>query len=286
MDKYAKIEQLHFNTDINTVDYSVYPSEFPLHWHQYAECLALPKEETCACVSINHQPVTLHTGDILILWPGELHEITDNSDHAIIALQFPPSLLESKKDFIPFLELNRENYLLKYSETPDLNLAIMKDFLTIIDTASNHSDNFRNVKMSISLYEMFIKLASYIECNEGHGFTSIYEYDDNISKKIQEACAYIKSHCAEALSLDDVAEYIGFSSYYLSRHFKRLTTHSFVEYLTLQRISRFQTLLSDKSISITAAAYQAGFKSISTLNRCFLKYCGCSPREYRHYFIL
>lgn len=283
MENYAIIEQLNFQSDINTVGATNYPTVYHLHWHQHAEIVAVPKENSFAILKINQRLITLLTGDILIIWPGELHEIADNSSHAIIALQFPMSLLNNRKEFAYYFDLYRDSFLLRQSQTPELNSQIMKDFLDIMNISTNYNDHFRNTKMSIRLYEIFMKVASLTESSNVSSVSLESDYE-NITNKIQQACVYIKTHCEENLSLETVAAQIGFSSCYFSRHFKKITTHSFVEYLTLQRISRLQTLLADRSISITNAAYQSGFKSLSTLNRTFSKYCGCSPREYRRYF--
>ena len=95
---------------------------------------------------------------------------------------------------------------------------------------------------------------------------------------------YIQEHCEEPLTLDSIANYVGFSPCYFSRYFKKVTSYNFVEYLMMQRVKRMQMLLTNNSLSITDAAYQAGFKSISTLNRVFRQYSGCSPSEYRKYY--
>ena len=103
-------------------------------------------------------------------------------------------------------------------------------------------------------------------------------------EKIQGACSYIQENCDQDLSLDEVSRLCGFSSYYFSRCFKRVTTVNFVEYLATQRIKRVQLLLIDTDLSITEVAYQAGFKSLSTFNRVFRQFNGCSPSEYKKYY--
>lgn len=137
--------------------------------------------------------------------------------------------------------------------------------------------------MTIYLYEMFIKIADSARNDTLKESYPIHE-SENTTDKIHLACSYITEHCSKNLTLDDVSSYVGFSPCHFSRHFKKVTTHSFVEYLTLQRINKFQIYLADNSLSITDAAYLAGFKSISSLNRVFSKYCGCSPREFRKYY--
>ena len=283
MEKNIKVEQLHFDSEINTVSYSRYPSKYLLHWHQYAECIAIVKPNSKAIVSINQKTMTMNYGDIYFIWPGELHEIIDNTESSIIALQFPMSLIINKKDFATHADLYRDNCFLSYSENPDLNSALLDDFNKIMRISQDDIQHFRNIQMTITLYEMFITLTTEL-INKGSRRLNTDTSSSSIHDKIELACSYIKTHCEEPISLENVASYVGFSPYYFSRNFKEITTHSFVEYLNLQRINKMQELLTDKTISITDAAYQSGFKSISSLNRIFSRYCGCSPREYRKYY--
>jgi len=279
----AKNEQLYFDYDINTVSMDSYPDMYHMHWHQHVEVLANSKPDSSVEISINQKTVTLLYGDIYFIWPGELHEIIDNSSKAIIALQFSMSLLNSKKEFAIYYEKYKDNSFLSYKENVTLNNSILSDLQAILTLSHDYQDRFRNTKMTIYLYDIFMKYASVFNY-DSNGRKSVYIPRKQISDKIDLACSYIKNHCDEPITLEETASYIGFSPCYFSRHFKKITTHSFVEYLILQRINRLQVLLIDKSLSITDAAYQAGFKSISTLNRTFSKYCGCSPSEYRKYY--
>lgn len=283
MNIYAKNEQLNFDYDINTIKAPLYPTQFPLHWHLHAECIAMINKNSVATICVNQRKINLSYGDIYFIWPGELHEILDNAGRSLIALQFPMSLINSKKEFAVLYEKYKAHSFLRYDNNPQLNEELLSDFNKILDIFDNFADSFRSVKMTTILYDMFIKIASVLTLNSDIR-TTTSTYGDNITDKLDIACAYIKTHCDEPLTLEDVASYIGFSPCYFSRHFKKITTHSFVEYLILQRINKLQVLLIDKSLTITEAAFKSGFKSISTLNRTFSKYCGCSPSEYRRYY--
>ena len=109
--------------------------------------------------------------------------------------------------------------------------------------------------------------------------------DEELAAMAQRQLLLLCEREEQELTLESVADYIGFSSCYFSRIFKQATGYHFVEYLTLQRVKRAQALLSDTSLNITDISYQSGFKSISTFNRVFKQYRSCSPREYRQYYL-
>lgn len=283
MKESTKIEQVRFHADIYAVKKEACPTYFPTHWHQFVECIALFDSDASVTIRINENPVTLNTGDILFIWPGELHEITDNHSSAMYAFQFPLSLINDKKEFASYHTLYRRHPILTYKQNPQLNDEIITELKKILEISDVYSTPFRNIRMTISVYEIFMKIALSLRELERNSTHPLMAKESNqIIDKINLACSYIAEHCTEDLSQEEVASFVGFSVSYFSRHFKIITNHSYVEYLNIQRVNRLQILLTDKTISITEAAYQAGFNSSSTLNRIFSKYCGCTPREYRN----
>ena len=55
---------------------------------------------------------------------------------------------------------------------------------------------------------------------------------------IMSACNYINQHYQEALSLEEVAEFSGFSKFHFTRIFKQCMNLTFYEYLNQKRISK------------------------------------------------
>ena len=93
---------------------------------------------------------------------------------------------------------------------------------------------------------------------------------------------YIDTHYTEDLTLEDMADIIGFSKYHFSRLFKQYTNFTFCDYLKHRRIQAAEMLLEQPEYSITEVALQAGFPSISTFNRIFKEYKNCTPTEFRN----
>lgn len=103
----------------------------------------------------------------------------------------------------------------------------------------------------------------------------------NICKKFNEVLDYIDSHYTEELTLDNIADFSGFSKYHFTRLFKQYTDSTFYDYLIYRRIKAAEELLANPELSITEIALQSGFSSISTFNRIFKQKKGCTPSEYR-----
>ena len=280
-------ENLHFNRMISTINADSFPCSYPLHWHKYIEIIALPEDADISVpptLRINQTTYRPTPGDILLIWPGEVHEIVENVDNQLIGLQFSITVFNELPDFTPFLNLFRTFHHISPVSAPELAQNMLVHIQHMF-AAQNDQQTFSGVETLIYLYEMFMDFGTYIKDTILKDTEQYPSKTNKTVEKINIACSYIIDNCEQDLTLESAADYIGFSTYYFSRIFKQITNYNFVEYLTLQRIKRAQLLLSDYNMSITEISYQSGFKSISTFNRVFRQYKGCSPSEYRKYYI-
>lgn len=97
-------------------------------------------------------------------------------------------------------------------------------------------------------------------------------------KRIQQ---YIELHCFEKLTLERVAEDLGYSKTYFSRRFKQLFKYTFVHYLTRLRIEEAKRLLMDAETEVKQIAVQTGFQDAAYFSRVFRQLTGNTPSEYR-----
>lgn len=103
----------------------------------------------------------------------------------------------------------------------------------------------------------------------------------NYSKPIQSCCDYIQLHPAEPLSIDVLANRLGYSKYYLSALFKKETGCSVSAYIKCARIERAKVLLSSTDLSVENIWEAVGFSSRSVFGKAFCSIVGMTPREYR-----
>ena len=98
---------------------------------------------------------------------------------------------------------------------------------------------------------------------------------------ISSAMNYIDGHFQQKLTLDEVANFTGFSRYYFSRSFKQQTGFSFKEYLCQRRIQNAMELLIRTTRPMHEVAKESGFSSVATFNRSFREHKNCTPTQYR-----
>lgn len=285
MTKNEQFEKLYLNSSVNPILAPDCPAEYPLHWHQYVEIMALPYDAvvtTAPIVAVNNDIYSLEPGDLVFAWSGELHEIRQNMNKQVVALQFPPNLITELTEFMPLLNSFRSIHLVSAKMHPELSQQL-HDHLKHMYELKMSGAPFNNVEILICLYELFIALGTYVHEHQSSRTQEPAEASYQSLSKMTHACSFISENCDQVITLDYIAEQFGFSSYYFSRLFKSATGYNFTEYLTLQRVKRAQLFLADSDMNITEIAFSSGFKSISSFNRAFRQFRGCAPRDYRKY---
>ena len=83
------------------------------------------------------------------------------------------------------------------------------------------------------------------------------------------------------LSLEDVANELGYSVSYISAILKKNNT-SFTKYLTDIRMNASLPLLAKSNEKLITIANEVGYEDPYYFSHCFKKYFGTSPLEYRN----
>ena len=87
---------------------------------------------------------------------------------------------------------------------------------------------------------------------------------------------YLSEHCAQNITLDDLAQICGISKDHLIREFKRYTNQSVLNFLNTLRCKNAEVYLKEGR-SVTETAGLCGFESVAYFSRTYKKYMGISP---------
>ena len=93
----------------------------------------------------------------------------------------------------------------------------------------------------------------------------------------------MEQHYRENLHLQDVAEHVYISQWYLSKLLKHHTKQSFLEILNHIRIEEAKKLLKNSSLKIGDISEMVGYLSLPHFSRVFKQQTGMSAREYRNH---
>ena len=98
---------------------------------------------------------------------------------------------------------------------------------------------------------------------------------------VATARSYIEAHCAETITLDDVAAVAAVSPSHLAHVFKAQTKRSVIGYLHEYRVRRICDELIQTDLPVQKIATRMGFNDVSFFYRVFQRLVGCSPTMYR-----
>ena len=253
------------------------PTSFHAHWHNAAEFTVILKD---GCrYKIGDTLYKPNAGDIMLVWPRELHELVHIPQDGSAFVQFSSRLIENNADLFAASRFLSGCHIISAKENPSLTKKIAGLLYKIRD-ARLKKQYFIETRCKILAYEILALVGDHVMKERRKEFG-----DENFSDRswayIRASLAYIAEHSAENISQTDVAQKIGLSPFYFSKLFNEYTKTAFPAYLANIRVQNAINLLANGSRSITACAYEAGFQSTTTFNKLFHEITGCSPREYR-----
>lgn len=102
---------------------------------------------------------------------------------------------------------------------------------------------------------------------------------------IEQMTLYIARNYHRSIRLADIGEAVGLHPDYANALFKKAFGHTLNSHLIIERITQTQRLLLTTTTPIVQIAYACGFNSVSCFNSAFLKFNGCTPRDYRKKYL-
>lgn len=251
---------------------------YPIHWHTGAEII-MPLDNLYTVI-VNDRKYVLDPGDILVIPPGELHEIIAPDWGERIIIQFDFSMFYNLYGFDSTMHLLRPSYVITAAQHKDLHSSLREILLGMKEEYFGHS-----VLKEASAYALLIQFFVLIGRNALIGEqpsreTKRHKYHKNIDTFIK-VCNYMNEHCTEDIQVEELAKLAGFSKFHFTRLFKQFLGVSYYDYLNQHRIMHAESLLIDPNMSVTEVAMRSGFGSLATFNRVFKSFKRCTPTQYK-----
>ncbi len=106
--------------------------------------------------------------------------------------------------------------------------------------------------------------------------------NENLIRRIYDAIVYINKHYPDDITAESCSQHVFLSYSYFSRSFKRITGHTFKDYLILTRLNHAEKELVSTEKPITEIASGCGFNSVSYFIAMFKKVKGATPSAFRN----
>lgn len=235
---------------------------YPARFHKHLEIMAVIS--TQVKVTIDGTAYLLEPGDLYVAFPNVLHAIeADNAKALVVLVDF-----EKYQTFHDLLLHNRpKNPVLRKGAFSESVYRIME---RMTELASGDSP-YRQETLAGYANALLGELLEYLQLTER-------SMDGTLVQQLQ---FYILKNYTRQITLEDVAQELGYSKYYISRLISNLFGSNFRTLINSYRISLAQNLLLTGNQSVGGIAKACGFKSQSAFNRTFIKQTGRTPNEYR-----
>ena len=149
------------------------------------------------------------------------------------------------------------------------------DSALIFDLTSGYREELERFdsleKMSIWLGGVLKRFVSYV-----FEFGDV-QHQDSIHKIVR----FIKENYMKKITLDDIAEHVFMSKYYISRIFNEKMGMNVSAFINKIRIDHSKHLLAETALSISAIANRTGFEDQSYFTKQFRAVTGMSPGKFR-----
>lgn len=254
---------------------------YPVHWHTAVE-LIMTETGTYHAV-INKEEYILHEGDILIIPPGELHELAAPPTGNRYIMLFDYSILNNIPGFGSVITAISQPRCISRENCHEIYPIISSLFHEIIQEYEE-SDAYYEAFIYSKLIEIFILVGRKFMRTETLFPDATHNKQKEYITKFNRIFEYINNNYTEDITLDTIASIAGFSKFHFSRLFKQFTDMSFYDYVNQKRVKAAERLLLDPSLTITEVAMQSGFSSISTFNRVFKSFKECTPSEFKNLY--
>ena len=238
--------------------------DYPLHYHDHYEMELVTDGQ--GSQFFNGVSTNLKKKDIFLLRPLDYHKI--HSDGITIRhVKVIPSLLP--KWIIKITHSLKNPVVINLSDEEFNKFQYLFDLLE--EELKKEHEEFLDAKTSILelLFNYFLRLDNTNVLNENETVTKIIYF-------LQKG-----NHFTEKVTLDEIAEYVGYSKYYTSSIFHKQYGITIQDFIINKRIEYAKKLILETNYSMTDIILECGFSSISNFYSKFINRVGCSPLKFK-----
>ncbi|AOA01157.1 AraC family transcriptional regulator [Carnobacterium maltaromaticum] len=285
MGVYLEIPELNehflFRSFVNEGDILVYP-----HWHKEIEIIYV--KEGNVNIGVNDVPIQLKRNDIYFINGGDVHYFLASPESERIVIQFDlsffqdiSSLEKTSKEMRNLFSSIVQASSLWSQEVADQ----MRQLLMTVHEENNERKSGYRYVIKAKMFEMLAILSREVPQNENWNDQVREEISstkqmENL-ERLDKIFMYIEAHYQDTITLNDISAYMGFSSFYFTKFFKKNTGTTFIQFLTEYRLNKAKWILLNEDATVTEVAERTGFSSVKTFHHQFKDLMGISPLKYK-----
>lgn len=234
------------------------------NWHDNLELLYITGGSgTVRCGTKN---IDMYPGSIIIINSQTMHSIISDGGVDYYMYIIDNSFFQENG-----IDIGRYTF-----ETVTESKRLAQICLEIYEEVSGEKDLLYNARLRAAFLKLILELCKNHVLDEslsGEKSTGSEQY-------VKKAMEYINDNYTEKITLEGIAKEIGINKSYFAREFKKYSGQTVHTYINSLRCTRADRCLAD-GMSVTEAAMEAGFGTLSYFSRTYKKLRGTSPVNVR-----
>lgn len=250
------------------------------HWHREVELIYVTKGTIS--LGIDDVPYKLSEGEIAFIGGGLIHYVLASPGSERFVYQF---------DLSYFTAGNKENLDLQklFAEVLPISPqwqredeATVRRLLEAMNLESEKQETGYQFALRAELFQLITLLLRNVpkQAKQSKKIKKLATQD--VLEKLDVIFSYVEAHYQEELTLQNIAEVSGYSSFYFTKFFKKNTGKTFLTFLNEYRIDKAKWLLINSDLPVSEIITQTGFESDKTFYRLFKSSMAMAPLEYRN----
>lgn len=251
------------------------------HCHDFIEIVIILKGKGHFLINGTEIPIT--EGNVLLLNPGTYHKSIPAPSHTLTEcyLAFTDvEFVNTPKNFIPLFHGQKI-----LGKLPEKTKKEIFQLCGAMNQESQSRNTGRYLMLKAYLIQILCLLLRFDQQEELSDERHMQGYEFKSPNKtyvVQQIMKYMEAHYREKISLDQIAENMYLSPFYISKLFKSETGDTPINYLISLRMEKAKELLDRNPVlSIQEAAAQVGYEDAYHFSKLFKKYYGLSPMYYK-----
>ncbi len=277
-------------TDIH-VHESIVRGECNEHTHDFIELGLVLGGEGIHIIEQKAYPIK--SGEIFLLDAYVSHSLIAEEENEISVRNclFEPSAIgmpiEYKKNFVNCIHsslFSREdekravgNYL-RLSGSHLYDIAIL---FNDINQEYNQKDAGFDFMLRSDLSKLLVQMFRLYEKAE----KGVDRNEQPHEQMISESVNYLRAHCSDNITGEDLANRYYLSTSYFNRIFREITGCSVTQMQQKFRMEAAQDRLDHTNATITEIASEVGYRDMKNFYKIFRKFYGCTPKQYRDRYL-
>ena len=259
-----------------------YPDKtIPWHWHNAFEINYI--EAGAMVCRTPDQTVTVRKGEALFINAGVLHTCTSAEPDCayythLFDMHFLSGMYNSVFEEKYFLPVSKNTAFQSWLVQPDslAHIRMLESVLHCVELQRTEPPEYE--------FDLRTELCSFwrgMLADSAEIRASAPPRSTADTERIKRMMDFIHTHCAERLSLDEIAASANVSRRECTRCFRRCIDSTPNEYLTACRVRMAADMLRRTGKSVLDVSDECGFSSASYFGKVFRDAMGVTPREYR-----